>query len=231
MSFVGGGVSSQLSVTDSYLEATAKREGEPIGVLVLYDGSIPQMKSMADAAKRGVESVTGITVEMYRLPPDPASDKTVISSVFDDQTFQKSLYHKLESADGVLFGIPGQYGLPPAAVKKFFDSLGDRKAIGSLNGKLAGVFTSSPMQGAGQETTIFTTITQLAALGMIFVPTGYGFGPAMFDLSELHGGSPFGAGVITGPDNKREPSPQELEYAQYQGCYFGLMAKRVETKR
>mmetsp|Transcript_12890 Transcript_12890/g.51461 ORF Transcript_12890/g.51461 Transcript_12890/m.51461 type:complete len:170 (-) Transcript_12890:582-1091(-) len=130
MSFVGGGVSSQLSVTDSYLEATAKREGEPIGVLVLYDGSIPQMKSMADAAKRGVESVTGITVEMYRLPPDPASDKTVISSVFDDQTFQKSLYHKLESADGVLFGIPGQYGLPPAAVKKFFDSLGDRKAIG-----------------------------------------------------------------------------------------------------
>lgn len=42
---------------------------------------------------------------------------------------------------------------------------------------------STPRLRSGQETTIFTAITQLAHHGMIYVPTGYGSGPAMFDLS------------------------------------------------
>jgi multimeric flavodoxin WrbA len=49
-------------------------------------------------------------------------------------------------------------------------------------GKAASMFTSTASQGSGQETTIMTAVTQLAHHGMIYVPTGYGSGSAMFGL-------------------------------------------------
>jgi multimeric flavodoxin WrbA len=49
-------------------------------------------------------------------------------------------------------------------------------------GKAASMFTSTASQGSGQETTIMTAVTQLAHHGMIYVPTGYGSGGAMFGL-------------------------------------------------
>jgi multimeric flavodoxin WrbA len=52
----------------------------------------------------------------------------------------------------------------------------------SQAGKAASMFTSTATQGSGQETTILTAVTQLAHHGMIYVPTGYGSGGAMFGL-------------------------------------------------
>lgn len=98
---------------------------------------------------------------------------------------------------------------------------------GDLVGKPAGLFFSSATQGGGQETTALTTITQLAHHGMVFVPPGYSFGGAMFDNSEVHGGSPYGCGTIANGDGSRLPSKYELDFAKHQGAQFALVALKL----
>mgnify|MGYP001807518672 CR=1 FL=1 len=59
-------------------------------------------------------------------------------------------------------------------------------------------------------------VTQLAHHGMIFVPTGYAAGAAMFGIQDAKGGSPWGAGTLAGPDGSRQPSEVELEALRVQ---------------
>ena len=40
--------------------------------------------------------------------------------------------------------------------------------------------------------------------GMVFVPAGYCCPSTQFDNSEVHGGSPWGAGCLAGPDGSRQ---------------------------
>ena len=40
------------------------------------------------------------------------------------------------------------------------------------------------------------------------------------DVTQVHGGSAWGAGTITGSDGSRQPSELELEIAQFQGYVF-----------
>ncbi|KAG8365424.1 hypothetical protein BUALT_Bualt18G0103500 [Buddleja alternifolia] len=68
----------------------------------------------------------------------------------------------------------------------------------ALAGKPAGIFYSIGSQGGGQETTTLTAITQLTHHGMIFVPIGYTFGAGMFEMEQIKGGSPYGAGTYAG---------------------------------
>lgn len=57
--------------------------------------------------------------------------------------------------------------------------------------------------------------------GISFVPLGYGKTFAqMADLSEVHGGSPWGAGTFAGGDGSRLPSAKEIEIATLQGEGF-----------
>lgn len=52
--------------------------------------------------------------------------------------------------------------------------------------------------------------------GMIFVPIGYSE-QSLTNLTEVHGGSPYGAGTLAGPDGSRQPSELELRVARHQG--------------
>jgi len=103
-----------------------------------------------------------------------------------------------------------------AQMKAFFDSTGSLWAAGSLVGKPATMITSTASQSGGQETTIMTAVTQLAHHGMIFVPPGFSYGPAMFDVEAPHGGSAWGAGTFAGPTGDRQPSETELAYTKHQ---------------
>lgn len=57
--------------------------------------------------------------------------------------------------------------------------------------------------------------------GLIFVPLGYAktFGE-LVDLSEVRGGSPWGAGTFAGADGSRQPSVKEVALAEAQGKVF-----------
>ena len=65
------------------------------------------------------------------------------------------------------------------------------------------------------------SMSTLAHHGIIYVPFGYAkaFGQ-MSDLTEIHGGSPWGAGTFSAGDGSRQPTAKELEIAEIQGETF-----------
>lgn len=72
------------------------------------------------------------------------------------------------------------------------------------------------------------TLSTLAHHGIIYVPFGYKSAFAQLsDLSEVHGGSAWGAGTITAGDGSRMPSALELEIAEIQGKTFAVKATKI----
>ena len=50
----------------------------------------------------------------------------------------------------------------------------------------------------------------------IFVPAGNSYGPELFDVEKLRGGSAWGAGTFAGPTGARQPTALELDVAEHQ---------------
>ncbi|KAL5731072.1 NAD(P)H dehydrogenase (quinone) [Ranunculus cassubicifolius] len=146
----------------------------------------------------------------------PKSDVPIISA------------HDLTEADGIIFGFPTRFGMMAAQMKAFIDSTGGLWRTQGLAGKPAGIFYSTGSQGGGQETTPLTAITQLVHHGMIFVPIGYTFGAGMFEMGEVKGGSPYGAGTFAG-DGTRQPTELELATAFHQGKYIAGITKKLKA--
>jgi NAD(P)H dehydrogenase (quinone) len=61
---------------------------------------------------------------------------------------------------------------------------------------------------------------------MVIVPLGYGI-PDFFDVSEMNGGTPYGASTIAGADGSRQPSEKELNIARYQGKHVAQLAVKL----
>ncbi len=59
---------------------------------------------------------------------------------------------------------------------------------------------------------------------------GYG-NPKLMDMTEVHGGSPYGAGCLAGADGSRQPSDLELDVAKYQGVYFAGIVSALKKGR
>eukprot|EP00775_Hariotina_reticulata_P002619 gene2619-2920_t len=186
-------------------------------VYIIYYSMYGHISKLAQAVKKGVDSVEGVEGVLYQVAetlsdeilgkmhaPPKAADVPVI----DPRT--------IAEADGFVFGFPTRFGMMCAQMKAFFDATGGLWQTGALAGKAAAMFTSTASQGSGQETTIMTAVTQLAHHGMIYVPTGYGSGAAMFGLDAPKGGSPWGAGTLAGGDGSRQPSEVELEQAVFE---------------
>src|SRR5438874_2434799 len=95
---------------------------------------------------------------------------------------------------------------------------------GALVGKLASVFTSTGT-GGGNESTIISVLPTLIHHGMIYVGLPYAC-PELTDISEVRGGSPWGAATIAGADGSRQPSAKELAMAQFQGRHVAGIAKK-----
>src|SRR5262245_19887325 len=94
----------------------------------------------------------------------------------------------------------------------FLDQAGGLWMRGALHGKVGGAFTSTATQHGGQETTLFSIITNLLHFGMVVVGLDYGHAGQM-TLDEITGGSPYGATTIAGGDGSRLPTANELQGA------------------
>jgi NAD(P)H dehydrogenase (quinone) len=103
----------------------------------------------------------------------------------------------LKQYDAFLFGVPTRYGNQPAQWRSFWDQTGGLWASGALWGKYAGVFVSTSGPGGGQESTVIASISTFAHHGLLYVPFGYAKAfPQISNLTEAHGGSPWGAGTF-----------------------------------
>jgi len=180
---------------------------------------------MANTIKDAVEA-NGCEVKMAQVP------ETLPDEVLQKMGAPPKAEHPiatpddLEEADGILFGIPTRFGMAAAQMKAFIDSTGSQWQKQSLSGKPAGIFFSSATQSGGQETTALTFVTQLTHHGMVFVPAGY-CTPTFFDMSEIHGGSPYGAGTYAGPDGSRKPTANEKTIATAQGENFAKFVTKL----
>lgn len=199
-------------------------------IFVVFYSMYGHVKAMAEKVKEGLEEA-GCEATLYQIAetlPQEVLDK--MHAPPKDDAIPVVGPHDLAEADGIMFGIPTRYGMAAAQVKALLDATGSLWTAGKLIGKPAGIFFSTATQGGGQETTALTFLTQLTHHGMVFVPLGYST-PLLFNMDEVHGGSPYGAGTFAGPDGSRQPTELELNVAQHHGKHFGGVAAALKRGR
>ncbi|KAF2682703.1 benzoquinone reductase [Lentithecium fluviatile CBS 122367] len=198
-------------------------------IAIVYYSMYGHIKQLAEAEKKGAEEA-GATVKLFQveetLPSEVLSKMYAPPKPTDVETITDPTV--LEEYDGFLFGIPTRYGNFPAQWKTFLDKTGKQWASGGFYGKYAGLFVSTAGLGGGQESTAIAAMSTLAHHGIIYVPFGYAKAFAQLtDLTEVHGGSPWGAGTFASSDGSRQPSAKELEIATIQGKSFAETLAKV----
>jgi NAD(P)H dehydrogenase (quinone) len=184
-------------------------------VLVLYYSTYGHIEQMANAVAEGVRA-GGASVEVKRVP-ETVPEVIAKNGHFKlDQQAPVATVDELPDYDAIIIGAPTRYGRMPSQMATFLDQTGGLWARGALHGKVGAAFTSSATQHGGQETTLFSIITNLLHLGMVVVGLPYSFAGQM-TLDEITGCSPYGASTIAGGQGQRQPSQNELDGARHQG--------------
>lgn len=195
-------------------------------VLVLYYSSYGHVAEMARAVAEGAAGVAGTDVTVKRVPELVPEDVARKSGYQLEPDVPVATVDELANYDAIIFGTPTRFGNMTAQMKNFLDQTGGLWMRGALNGKVAGVFTSTATQHGGQESTILTTHTVLLHLGFILVGLPYSFAGQM-GLEEIKGNSPYGASTIAGGDGSRRPSAVELDGARFQGKHIATIAAKL----
>ena len=194
-------------------------------VLVLYYSSYGHIETMAGAVAEGARSA-GAEVHIKRVPELMAREAAEKAHFKVDQAAPLATVEELPDYDAIIIGTPTRFGNMAAQMKNFLDQTGGLWFAGRLVGKVGSVFTSTATQHGGQESTILSTHTVLLHQGMVIVGLPYAFQGQMI-LSEVTGGSPYGASTISGGDGSRQPSENELAGARFQGKHVAEIAAKL----
>ncbi|NTV48954.1 MAG: NAD(P)H:quinone oxidoreductase [Geobacteraceae bacterium] len=199
-------------------------------VLIVYYSMYGHIYKMAEAAAEGVSQVPGCEAVIKRVPETLTPEVLGMMGAFDAQ---KSMEHipvvtvdDLATADAIIFGTPTRFGNMCGQMRQFLDATGGLWMKGALVGKVGSVFASSATQHGGQESTILSFHTTLLHHGMVVVGLPYSFAGQM-GVTEITGGSPYGATTITGAQGERMPSDNELAGARFQGAHVAGIAKKL----
>lgn len=194
-------------------------------VLVLYYSAYGHIEQMAEAVAEGARSA-GATVDIKRVPELVPEDVARASHYKLDQKAPIATIADLEHYDAIIVGTGTRFGRMASQMANFLDQAGGLWARGVLNGKVGAAFTSTATQHGGQETTLFSILTNLLHFGLVTVGLPYSYQPQM-TLAEITGGSPYGATTITGGDGARQPSAIELDGARFQGRHVAEVANKL----
>jgi NAD(P)H dehydrogenase (quinone) len=195
-------------------------------LLVLYYSSYGHVETMAGAVAEGARSVAGVEVTLKRVPELMPEEAARQHGVKLNQAAPVASPKELADYDAIIFGTPTRFGNMAAQMRNFLDQTGGLWVKGALVGKVASVFASTGT-GGGNESTILTFIPTLLHHGMIYVGLPYACAE-LSDLSEVKGGSPYGAATIAGPDGSRQPSAKELSMARFQGRHVASIAAQLK---
>ena len=194
-------------------------------VLVLYYSTYGHIETMAGAITEGARSVDGVEVTVKRVPETMPEDIAKKYGAKLDQAAPVAEPSELADYDAIIFGTPTRFGNMAAQMRNFLDQTGQLWMKGALVGKVGSVFASTGT-GGGNESTILTFIPTLLHHGMIYVGLPYA-APELTDISEVRGGSPYGAATIAGADGSRQPSEKELSLARFQGKHVAGIAAQL----
>lgn len=193
-------------------------------VLVLYYSMYGHIETMANAVAEGAKSVPGVEVTLKRVPETMDAETAKKAGAKLDQAAPVATPGELGDYDAVIFGVPTRFGNMPGQMRTFLDQTGGLWVKGGLVGKVGSGFVSTGT-GGGNESTLISLYTTLMHHGMVIVGLPYA-SPDLADISEVKGGSPWGAGTIAGADGSRKPSPKELAMAKFQGAHVAKIAAK-----
>jgi NAD(P)H dehydrogenase (quinone) len=211
------------------LDACEPAEKEPAmtKVLVLYYSMYGHVETLAAAIAEGVRSAEDVEVTVKRVPETMPPDVAKKYGVKLGQAAPVASPAELADYDAIIFGTPTRFGNMAAQMRNFLDQTGGLWVKGDLVGKVGSIFTSTGT-GGGNESTIISFVNTLMHQGMVYVGLPYAC-PELADISEVKGGSPWGAATIAGADGSRQPSAKELAQARFQGRHVANIAKKLQA--
>ncbi|HEX2544717.1 MAG TPA: NAD(P)H:quinone oxidoreductase [Ramlibacter sp.] len=194
-------------------------------VLVLYHSAYGHVETMAYAVAEGAQAA-GAEVAVRRVP-ELVPEALAKSSGFKlDQRAPLATVEEMAEYDAIVIGAGTRFGRMGSQMGSFLEQAGGLWFRGALNGKVGSAFTCTGTQHGGQETTLFSIITNMLHFGMVIVGLDYGFA-GQSGIGSAHGGTPYGASTIAGGDGARMPSEVELEGARYQGRRVAETASKL----
>ena len=191
-------------------------------LLIVYHSVYGHVQAMAKAVEEGAKEVAGIEVVVRRAKEFSEyvqyieAEKGYAWQVYQSQAgVPECTVEDLREADGVIFGSPTRFGNMTAQLKRLIDGASQLWLKGEMEGKPAGVFTSTASTHGGQETTLLTMMVPLLHLGMIIV--GVPYSTAGMIHTEARGGTPYGPTTMAGPQGELQPAAGDLTIAKALG--------------
>lgn len=194
-------------------------------VLVLYYSSYGHIEQMAEAVAAGAREA-GATVDVKRVPETVPEEIAKGAHYKLDQSAPVATIADLENYDAIVVGTGTRFGRMSSQMAAFLDQAGGLWARGALNGKVGAAFTSTATQHGGQETTLFSILTNLLHFGMTIIGLDYGHAGQM-NNDKIVGGAPYGATTIAGGDGSRQPESEDLDGARYLGRRVAETANKL----
>lgn len=192
-------------------------------ILVLYYSRTGATEALAREIVTGVDTIAGASARLRTVPPV----STVCEATEDSVPAKGPAYvtrDDLDECAGLVLGSPTRFGNMAAPLKYFLDSTGAEWMNGALEGKPAGVFTSTSSLHGGQETTLMTMAIPLLHHGMLLVGIPYSVDALS---STTTGGTPYGASHVTWNRNPDELSGEERGIARALGARIASLALRL----
>ncbi len=202
-------------------------------VLIVYYSMYGHTFALARAVEEGAKSVSGAEVHLRRVEEfevvlKKTAQDPVLSKIRDEQKhIPVCTLDDLRAADAVIFGSPTRYGNMTAQMKQLIDSTAGLWLKGEMEGKPAGVFTSTASTHGGQETTLITMMIPLLHLGMLIVGVPYSIQGMIH--TEARGGTPYGPSTIAGPQGELRPPEGDLLIARALGKRVAEVAKKLRA--
>ena len=191
-----------------------------VKLAIVYYSAYGTNHAMAEIAEQAAKAL-GAEVRLRKV--QETAPQAVIDTIAPWKEFQQKTANvavatpdDLVWANAMLFSAPTRFGTVASQVRAFIDTLGPIWQQGHLNRKPVSMMTSAQNLHGGQETTLFSIITNMLHFGMTIVGLDYGFQGQM-DNSKIVGGAPYGATTIANGDGSRQPGEEELDGARYLG--------------
>ena len=202
----------------------------PAKIQVIFYSTYGHVFRLAEAIVEGAREISGSEVTLLQVAETLPQEVLEKMGAVDAK---KAFAHvpladpkRLAEADAIILGSPTRYGSATAQMRAFLDATGGLWGSGALIGKVGSAFTSTASQHGGQETTLLTMSTFFFHQGMVIAGVPYST-KELLDLTEISGGTPYGASTIAGPKGERQPTANELVIARAQGKHVAQIAAKL----
>ncbi len=192
-------------------------------ILVLYCSRNGATESLAREVCRGVDSVDDMSARLRTVPQVSAVSEATEDDVPDSGPPFASP-DDLQECAGIVMGSPTHFGNMSASLKYFIDGTVGEWFKGALEGKPAGVFTSTSSLHGGQETTLLSMALPLLHHGMLLVGIPYTEDALSTTTT---GGTPYGATHVSWNRSPDTLSDEEKDLARILGRRVATVAKRL----